>query len=133
MEDFDLPPERVPLELLGSVLARLDREIVEKLPFDFLSPLRRSPLFGMDHGQSECRIFLLLADRRQNSKLTEANFKKRFIRIAFVILDSHPVQTFDRDFVHFVGNCIIAVPGVSINAGSHQYSADSSFRRGHIV
>lgn len=86
-----------------------DWEIGEKLTLDFLSPLLRSPLFGMDHSQTECRKFLVLVDRRQNSKLTEANFKKRCVRIAFVILDSYPVQSFDRDLVDVVGNCMIAV------------------------
>lgn len=91
MEDFDLPPQRVPFDLLDGVLSRLDREIGENLPLDFLSPLRRSPLLSMDHGQSECGIFLLLADRRQNSELAETNFEKCFIRIAFVVLDLDPV------------------------------------------
>lgn len=81
----------LPFDLLDSVLARLDREIGEKLPLDLLSPLRPSRSSAMDHGQSECGIFLLLADRRQNSKLAETNFEKRFIRIAFVVLDLDPM------------------------------------------
>lgn len=120
MEDFDLPPQRVPFDLLDGVRARLDREIGEELPLDFLSPLRPSPLLSMDHGQSECGIFRLFADRRQDAYLAIPDLKNGVVGIAFVVLDLDPMQTLDRNLVHFVGNCMIAVPGKPINTGSHQ-------------
>ncbi len=120
MQDFDLRPQRVPFDFLDGIPARLDREIGEELPLDLLSPFRRSPLLSMDHGQSECGKFLLLADRRRNPKLAETNFETLFVRVASVILDLDPMQAFDRNLVHFVGSCMNAVPGKPINTGSHK-------------
>src|SRR5487761_1616247 len=120
MKDFDLPSQSVPFELLDRVLTRMDREIGEKLPLNFPSPLRRSPLLSMDHGQSARGICLLFANRREDSKLAKTNFEKRFIRIAVVVLDLYSMQAVDRDFVHGVGNCMTAFPGKPVNAGSNQ-------------
>ncbi|MGY3532308.1 hypothetical protein [Bradyrhizobium sp. USDA 4452] len=74
----------------------------------------------MDHGQSECGIFRLFADRRQDAYLAVPDLKNGVVGIAFVVLDLDPMQTLDRNLVHFVGNCMIAVPGKPINTGSHQ-------------
>src|ERR1700738_5293062 len=41
MEHLDLPAHRIPFELLDGVFARLDRQVGEELPFDFLPILRR--------------------------------------------------------------------------------------------
>ncbi len=91
MEDFDLPSQRVPFDLLDGVLARSDREIGEELLLDLLSPLRPSLLLSVDHGQSECGIFGLLADRRQDAYLAIPDLKNRVVGIALVVLDLDPM------------------------------------------
>src|SRR5258708_515166 len=50
VEHLDLPSQSIPVELLNGVLARLNRQIGDQLPIDFLSVLRCPALLGMDHG-----------------------------------------------------------------------------------
>src|ERR1700738_3109481 len=49
MKHLDFPPQRIPFELLNSVLARLNGQVSDQLPLDFLSVLRCPALLGMDH------------------------------------------------------------------------------------
>ncbi|MDF0492956.1 hypothetical protein [Bradyrhizobium yuanmingense] len=90
-----------------------------ELPLDLLSPLRRSPLLSMDHGQSECRIFLLLTAVAEFEACGN-EFRETIDSDRLAVLDFDPMWAFDRNLVHFVGNCMIAVPGKPINTGSHQ-------------
>ena len=66
MEYLNFPPQRIPLELLNSVLPGLNGKISDQLPLDFLPVFRSPTLIGMNHRQGQCGISLLLPDRRQN-------------------------------------------------------------------
>ena len=77
MEHLDLPAHRIPFELLDGVFARLDRQVGEELPFDFLPILRRLLFLGMDDCQSQSWVSLLLANGRK-----DPNLRYRFSRMA---------------------------------------------------
>ena len=56
VEHLDLPSQSIPVEFLDGVVARLDRQISDQLPVDFLSVPRCPAFLDMDHSQGKCGI-----------------------------------------------------------------------------
>ena len=85
MEHLDLPAHRIPFELLDGVFARLDRQVGEELPFDFLPILRRLLFLGMDDCQSQSWVSLLLANGRKDPNPAISDFENGLFQITFVV------------------------------------------------
>src|SRR6266852_9731316 len=66
MKHLDFPAQGVPAKLFNGSLVGLNRQVGDQLPINSWSIGRLFALLGMEHGQGERRITLLLSDRRQH-------------------------------------------------------------------
>jgi hypothetical protein len=70
--------------------------------------------------QRQCRVALLLTDRRQDTNPAILHLQDSLRRITIVVADLDAVKTFDLHVIHFIGDRVIAVSGQAIDAGSHE-------------
>lgn len=75
MKGLDLPSLCVPFQLLDCIQARAHGKIREQFPFDSLAILRGVCFGGMDSGEDQFRIVLLLDDRRTNHHAAKAQLE----------------------------------------------------------
>ena len=77
VEHLDLPAKRIPAQLLDRLRASRDGQIGDQLPVDGGPISRRIALAGMDDGEREGGIALLLADRGEHADAAESKLHIR--------------------------------------------------------
>jgi hypothetical protein len=129
VEHLDLPsqgiPQGIPSELLDGVFQRSHRQICDELSVDPISVLGFASLLSMQDRQIQRRILLLLSDRWAELKsfIFDLKLGQLWVTVGPAHLDAVPA--FDLRLRHVAGNCVIAIAGQAIDAGSYEeMSAD---------
>jgi hypothetical protein len=126
---LDLPAQRVPAQLLDRLLGRMNRQVGDGLPVDGRPTFRPAALLGMDHGQVERGIALLLADRRPHVDAPVAKLDTGLAGLTIIPGDLDPVQAPDRDLLHLARDRVPPIAGQAIDAGTHEKAGAHRLRR----
>ncbi len=119
-EDFDLPTLGIPINLLDGIVAAPDGEIGDQLPFNLLAAFRSVTLRSMNDRQVQDRVAFLFPDWRQNMDFLVSDLERGSFLVAIAVSDINPVQTFDHDLRHFVGDRVISDSSKSVDARADQ-------------
>lgn len=119
MEVLDLPTHGIPVYLFDSLRARPGWHVGDQLPLDRLASLRCAALGGMDHGQVQCWIALLLADRRQYVDPFGCYFQSDRYRVAIFVANPNAMQSFYCDLIHLIRNCVVAIARKPVRLHTH--------------
>ncbi|MCF6119330.1 hypothetical protein L2449_21025 [Mesorhizobium muleiense] len=95
MEGLDLPAHGVPVELLDGVVVGMHGQIADQLPVDPWPMLWFLTLLGVQHGEVERGIALLLADRRQALDAAVFDLDRDGLRLALGIANLDLMQPAD--------------------------------------
>jgi hypothetical protein len=83
---------------------------------------------GVDHGQSQFRIMLVLANGRKNLNAFPFEFQRGFGQLTVPVSDFDTVQPFGGCSLHFGGDGVTPISGKPIHTSSHE-KASSDFLR----
>src|ERR1700680_115611 len=118
MKHLDFPAQGVPAKLFNGSFVGLNRQVGDQLPINSWSIGRLFTLLGMEHGQGERRITLLLSDRRQDVNASGSDLDSCRADTALVVANLDMVMTGDRHVLHLVGVLMFSVPRQPVDTAS---------------
>src|SRR5205085_4760089 len=110
----------VPAELFDGGVVGVNRQIGDQLPVNPCPIGWLFTLLGMEHGQGEGRIALLLSDRRQDVNAAVSDFDSCHADMALGVANLNTVLPGDLHVLHLIGNRMVSILRQPVDTASDQ-------------